>query len=259
MPSHGRAAIGGGLTQPMAESHGPDQVPLRCRGVEVRFGRTVALARLDLEAASRRVTGLVGPNGAGKTTTLRLAAGLVRADAGTVRVLGLDPDRQATAVRQRIGFLPDRPQLPAHLTARELLGLRASLYGLSRRAIADRLDQVVEELALASLLDRWCRVLSHGQAQRVALAAVLLPQPELLLVDEPMTALDLEAQMRVRRVLGRRTEEGVATVITTHTVDHIAALADRVVHLREGRVAGEREGTRDARELEAWLLGFGEP
>jgi ABC-type multidrug transport system ATPase subunit len=242
----------------MAEAHGSNHTPLLCRSVEVRFGRTVALAGLDLEAANGRITGLVGPNGAGKTTTLRLAAGLVQAAGGTVRVLGLDPIQRPTTVRRRIGFLPDRPQLPAHLTARELLELRAALYGLERAEIARRLDQVIEELALASLLDRWCRVLSHGQAQRVALAAVLMPQPELLLVDEPMTALDLEAQMRVRAVLRQRTEDGAATVITTHTVDHIAALADDVVHLRDGHVAGTRPGTRDARELEQWLLGFGE-
>jgi energy-coupling factor transporter ATP-binding protein EcfA2 len=127
---------------------------------------------------------------------------------------------------------------------------------MSRQDAARRLDSLRQELGLDALLERWCRVLSHGQAQRVALAAVLIPSPALLLVDEPMTALDLEAQIRVREVLRRCADNGAAVVVTTHTVDHIAALADRVVHLRQGRVAGERAGTRDVRELEEWLLGF---
>jgi ABC-2 type transport system ATP-binding protein len=93
----------------------------------------------------------------------------------------------------------------------------------------------------------------------VALAAVLLPEPPLVLVDEPMTALDLDAQLRVREALKARASAGAAVVLTTHTVDHVAALADRVVHLDRGRVSAEREGTRDVRELEAWLLAPDRP
>jgi ABC-2 type transport system ATP-binding protein len=214
----------------------------------------MAVRDLELEVLCGRITGLVGPNGAGKTTTLRLAAGLVRAHQGLVTVLGVDPGRRPTAARRSLGFLPDRPQLPAHLTPRELLRLRAALYDLSAARSTERTAALALELGIESLLDRWCRVLSHGQAQRVALASVLISEPRLLLVDEPMTALDLEAQMQVRSALRSRADAGSAVVITTHTVSHVAALADHVVHLRDGRVAGERDGTRDAEELERWLL-----
>jgi ABC-type multidrug transport system ATPase subunit len=228
--------------------------PFRCHGVEVRYGRVVALAGLDLVAEAGRVTGLVGPNGAGKTTTLRLAAGLVRPCRGEVRVGDVEPARRPTAARRLLGFLPDRPALPPHLSAREMITLRARLYGISGAVATSRLAEVAAELRIEPLLDRFLSALSHGQAQRVALAAVLLPEPPLLLVDEPMTALDLDAQIRVREVLRSRAERGAAVVLTTHTVDHVAALADRVVHLRDGRVSAERDGTRDVRELERWLL-----
>ncbi len=243
------------MNEPSAPLDRRDAAALSCSGVVVRFGQTEALAGLDLVARRGQITGLVGPNGAGKTTTLRLAAGLVQAERGSVRVLGLDPARRPVAVRRKLGFLPDRPVLPAHLAGSELLRLRAALYGLTPATVADRLDALTEELDLEPLLTRWCRELSHGQAQRIALAAVLLPDPPLLLVDEPMTALDLEAQVRVRTALRARADRGTAVVITTHTVDHIAALADLVIHLRQGVVTAERAGTRDARELEAWLLG----
>jgi len=228
--------------------------PLRCIGVEVRYGRVVALAGLDLVAEAGRVTGLVGPNGAGKTTTLRLAAGLVTPSRGEVRVGDVDPVRRPTAARRLLGFLPDRPVLPPYLSAREMILLRARLFGVAGAVAARRLARVAGELGLEPLLDRFLSALSHGQAQRVALAAVLVPEAPVLLVDEPMTALDLDAQIRVREALRARAEQGTAVVLTTHTVDHVAALADRVVHLAAGRVNAERDGTRDVRELERWLL-----
>ncbi len=229
---------------------------LQCRDIEVRYGSTVALNGLDLVVPGGLVTGLVGPNGAGKTTTLRLVAGLVPRTRGEVIVLGEDPGRNPTFVRRRLGLLPDRPTLPAHLTATELLHLRAALFGIGAEEASARIDALCTELGVEEIRSRWCHALSHGQAQRVALAAVLLPDPPLLLVDEPMTALDLAAQHAVRAALRRRAEAGAAVVVTTHTVAHVAALADRVVSLRGGRVQAERDGTRDAAELEAWLLAL---
>lgn len=220
----------------------------------VRYGKTVALDGASMVAEKGQVTGLVGPNGAGKTTSLRLAVGLVRPDSGTIRVTGLDPTRHPTRVRRRLAFLPDRPVLPTHLSARELLQLRGGLYQLHRNSLDHRIGAIAEELRLERLLDSWCSALSHGQAQRLALAAVLLPSPQVLLVDEPMTALDLESQVRVRGVLRRRAQEGTAIVLTTHTISHVAALADEIVHLRDGRVFGTRAGTKDTEELERWLL-----
>ncbi len=222
--------------------------------VVVRYGNTIALDGASLIAARGSVTGLVGPNGAGKTTSLKLAAGLVRPDAGAVLVAGLNPARQPTAVRRRLTFLPDRPVLPTHLSAREMLHLRGGLYAVGKAELKDRIDSISDELQLAEFLDKWCGALSHGQAQRLALAAVLLPCPEVLLVDEPMTALDLESQIRVRKVLQDRACDGMAVLLTTHTISHVAALADEIVHLNTGRVVGTRAGTRDAEELEEWLL-----
>ncbi|HHQ49181.1 MAG TPA: ABC transporter ATP-binding protein, partial [Acidobacteria bacterium] len=180
--------------------------------------------------------------------------GLVRPEGGTVRVFGADPVREPVAARRRLGLLPDRPALPAELTVRELLLFRAAFYGIRRRAAETAADRVAAELGVDGLLDRRAGTLSHGQAQRAALAAVLLPAPPLILVDEPMTALDLEAQTVVRAALLRRAERGAAVLMTTHTVGHVAALADRVLRMDRGRIAAVRAGTRDVEELERWIL-----
>ncbi len=234
-------------------------VVAECRDVVVCFGTTRALDGLDLDLAAGRITALVGPNGAGKTTTLRLLAGLVPRQAGDVRVFGLDPWRDPVNVRRRLGFLPDRPMLPRHLSVRELIRLRAALFGVEPDAAEGRARAVHSRLGVADLVESWCGALSHGQAQRVALAAVLVSEPDLLLVDEPMTALDLEAQMAVREELAARAEAGAAVVITTHTVAHVATLASRVVRLDRGRTSAERDGCPDVGELERWMLGSGPP
>jgi len=222
--------------------------------VTVTFGPTVALNGLSYEVEPGQVTGLVGANGAGKTTSLRLMAGLARARSGLVQVAGLDPARQPVAVRKRIGLLPDRPVLPPHLTVREVIRLRAALYEVPRQQAERNTERLTEPLGLSGLFDRWCRTLSHGQAQRAALATVLVPAPPVILVDEPMTALDLSSQLKVRRLLRELADEGTTVLLTTHTVAHLAQLADRVLHLSEGRLRGDRPGTRDVDELEAWLL-----
>ncbi len=231
-----------------------EDVRASCTDVVVRFGATHALDGLDLELGGGRITALVGPNGAGKTTTLRLLAGLVPRQRGEARVLGFDPWAHPVAVRRRLGLLPDRPVLPSHLSVLELVRLRAALYGLPRARLEAKVSAALRELAVDDLCRTWCGTLSHGQAQRVALAAVLVSDPDVLLVDEPMTALDLEAQVAVRSSLRRRADNGAAVVVTTHTVGHIAALADRIVRLGRGRVLGDRHGTRDVAELEEWML-----
>ncbi len=232
----------------------PEAPALVFRSVTVRFGAVTALDALDLEVRGGEITALVGPNGAGKTTTLRVTAGLVRPAAGSVAVFGHDPVAEPVAARRRLALLPDRPVLPAELTVRELLVLRAALYDLRGEAAAVAAEAVAGELGIDELLDRRAGTLSHGQAQRAALAAVLLHSPQLILVDEPMTALDLEAQTGVREVLGRCARDGASVLMTTHTVGHVAALADRVLRMERGRITAGRAGTRDVEELEGWIL-----
>jgi len=171
-----------------------------------------------------------------------------------VRVFGIDPVADPVPARRSLGLLPDRPALPPDLTVRELLTLRAALWGLHGAPARTALEAVSAALAIGGLLDRRGGELSHGQAQRAALAAVLLPDPPLVLVDEPMTALDLEAQTVVRTVLRDRAAAGAAILMTTHTVAHVAALADTVLRMEAGRIAASRAGTRDVEALERWIL-----
>lgn len=232
----------------------PDS-PLVISDVTVRYGPVRALDHLSLEIHAGRITALVGPNGAGKTTTLRLAAGLAQPAHGSARVFGHDPISEPIAARSRLAFLPDRPTLPPHLTVQELVLLRAGLWGHDdTAAVVERSRRLLADLGISGFEHRRGQALSHGQAQRVALAAVLITQPDLLLVDEPMTALDLEAQVAVRSVLRLTADRGAAVVITTHTVAHVAALADEIVRIEHGGVTGRRAGVRDPQELERWLL-----
>lgn len=209
-------------------------------GVERRFGRTAVLRGIDLECQQGETLALLGPNGAGKTTLLRILAQVLRPSAGEMRILGMNPARQAVEVRACLGFLGHETGLYADLTALENLRFTARLYAL------DRVDERAKEgLASVRLLpsEKVIRELSRGQQQRVALARVLLHEPKLLVLDEPWTGLDRDA----RRVLGERLDAhrkgGGATILTTHDLQTGYAVADRIVLLAGGRRF--REATTD--------------
>ena len=204
------------------------------------FDEVTALAGVDLRVERGEVVGLLGHNGAGKTTTVRVLAGLLPADRGTVRVAGLDPQADGSQVRRTIGVLPARPVVDDRLTARRNLRFAADTFGLDEDGLDARIEAALETFELADRADERVRGFSTGMRQRLSLARVLLPDPPILLLDEPTSALDPVAARQVRDLLARLARQQQRTVvICTHDLAEAEHLCDRVVVLEHGRVVAD--------------------
>ena len=218
------------------------------RGISQRFGRQPVLRRVDLELAPASIVGLVGANGAGKTTLFSIIAGLLQPDAGERWLFGRAADEVSTATRARMAHVAHAPQLYGGLSARENLQLHADLRracGLTTRPA----DEVLTELGLPmEAFDRPVSMHSRGMAQRVALARALAASPELLLLDEPFTALDAAGRDRFTEVLLGERARGAAILLSSHDLDTLTQICDRVVLLERGQLgrSAAHEGDRAA-------------
>lgn len=206
---------------------------VRARDITKRFGDVIALDCVDLDVAQGQIHGLVGPNGAGKTTLLGLLLGLAVADDGRLDILGTPVGRALTAPDGVAGFV-DGPGLYPSLTARQNLAALAALRGRDARSagIGDALDEV----GLTDLADDRVRGFSLGMRQRLGLAAALLTQPRLLVLDEPANGLDPAGKKHVHGVLTRLARDGTTVVLSSHRMDDLEALCDEVTILATGRV-----------------------
>ena len=207
------------------------------RDVTKRFARTQALAGVTVEV-STGVTGLLGPNGAGKTTLLRILATVLGPDDGSVRTLGLDPAdaRDRTRIRRSLGYLPQEPGFQRGFSVFEFVDYVAILKELTpARRRHDEVRRVIAAVDLTSVSDKRVRALSGGMRRRVALAAALLGDPQLLILDEPTAGLDPEQRLRFRELVSKA-GEGRAVLLSTHQTEDVAALCHDVVVLHEGRV-----------------------
>ncbi|MGW4525686.1 ABC transporter ATP-binding protein [Amycolatopsis sp. NPDC004378] len=203
---------------------------VRARGITKCFGDVVALDAIDLDVAQGQIHGLVGPNGAGKTTLLGLLLGLAAADEGRLEVLGTPAGRTLGGVA---GFV-DGPGLYPALTARQNLAALLALQGRDRKA--KRIDDVLGEVGLTDVADDRVRGFSLGMRQRLGLAAALLAEPRLLVLDEPANGLDPAGKKHVHGVLGRLAAGGTTVVLSSHRMDDLEALCSEVTILATGRV-----------------------
>ena len=200
------------------------------RGVDKRFGRTTALDGLDLSVEQGEVHAFLGPNGAGKTTTLRILLGLLRADAGHLDVLGMDPWRDATQIHRRLAYVPGDVSLWPNLTGGQTIDLIAHLQG---GGLAGRRDQLLADFDLDP--SRRCRTYSKGNRQKVALVAALATDARLFLLDEPTSGLDPVMEEAFRRWVRTLRGEGRTVLLSSHILSEAEALCDRVTILREGQ------------------------
>jgi len=202
------------------------------RGAGKSYGTLRALDGIDLALHGGELLALLGPNGAGKTTAISLLLGLVRADAGEVRLFGMDPQR--IEARRGIGVMLQDAQLPATLRVGELIRLTASYYP-SPRSVAES----AELAGVADLLQRPYGKLSGGQQRRVQFALALCGRPKLLFLDEPTVGMDIEARQKLWQAIRKLVAEGNAVVLTTHYLEEAEALADRVCVMARGKVVSE--------------------
>jgi ABC-2 type transport system ATP-binding protein len=206
-------------------------------GLTKKFGRTLAVDHVDI-ALPGGVIGVLGPNGAGKSTLLRMLATVLAPDSGSLRLLGHDPASPSgrVEIRRRLGFLPQSPRLYPGFTPRELVDYVAVLKEhTDRRARRVEVTRVLEAVGLAEVMHRKIRTLSGGMQQRVALAAALLGDPCLLVLDEPATGLDPEQRLELRALLARSAQRG-GVVLSTHNTGEITSLCQQVVVMRAGDI-----------------------
>ncbi|HET6763809.1 MAG TPA: ABC transporter ATP-binding protein [Longimicrobiaceae bacterium] len=229
---------------------------LRMADVAVRFGRLQALASVSLDVPRGSITGLIGRNGAGKSTSIRMLAGLLLPDAGSVQVLGRGFAAQATEIRQRTGYLLAEPALFAYLTPRETLAFLAEAYGVERGEASGRVEALLSFFDLRDAADRLVDGFSTGMLKRLGLAAALVHGPELLVLDEPFETLDPLIVRKLKRLLVDYAAAGGSVLLSSHLIDAVDEICDRIAILEKGRVmvAGP---TGQAKEGIAGKLGRG--
>lgn len=224
---------------------------ITAHGLARSFGTVQAVESIDFHAAPGEVTALIGPNGSGKTTLLLMLASLLRPDAGSIRIQGIDPAGNPRAVRAILGWMPDTLGVWESLTSREILITVAALYGIGKAQARVRAAELLEVVSLETLADTPARVLSRGQAQRLSLARALIHDPAVLLLDEPAGGLDPGARVHLRTLLGGLADRGKTVVISSHVLAELDEMADAAVFLSKGRTV------RSQRLAEAGMHGRG--
>lgn len=212
---------------------------IEVRDLHKAFGAVKAVDGVSFTARDGEITGLLGPNGAGKTTTLRMLYTLMTPDRGQVLVDGIDAAVDPLGVRRLLGVLPDARGLYKRLTARENIDYFARLHGLSEDLLKSRRDTLIEALEMGDIADRRTEGFSQGQRVKTAIARALVHDPRNVILDEPTNGLDVMATRALRQFMARLKGEGRCVLFSSHIMQEVAALCDRIVVIAHGRVVAD--------------------
>jgi ABC-2 type transport system ATP-binding protein len=221
----------------------PTRISLSISGLTKKFGSTTAVAGIDIDVPQGSFYGIVGPNGAGKTTTLSMATGLLRPGGGSITVFGHDVWRDPAAAKRLIGVLPDRLRLFDRLTGRQLLHYSGTLRGLDSATVRQRADDLTVAFGLEDAINRLVSDYSVGMTKKIALASSMIHSPRILVLDEPFESVDPVSAANVVEILERYVAGGGTVVLSSHSMDMIQRVCDRVAIIVEGRVLAK--GTVD--------------
>jgi ABC-2 type transport system ATP-binding protein len=216
------------------------------------YGDKTAVSDVNISVNAGEIFGFLGPNGAGKTTTIKMIAGLLRPTSGTVRVGGYDVISQPVQAKAACGYVPDEPNLYAKLTGRELLRFVSDLYGLDSAQSARRSEELLRLFGLVDAADETTDSYSHGMKQKTSLAAALVHDPKVLILDEPTVGLDPKSARLIKDLLRQMAERGAAVMLSTHILEIAQNMCDRIAIINQGKVIAS--GTMD----ELRQLGQGE-
>ena len=203
------------------------------------FGSFTAVAGIDFEVYKEECLGILGPNGAGKTTTMRMLLGLVRSDAGSLKILDYDMPAQGRQIREKIGVVPQLDNLDPDFTVIENLYTYARYFGFTAPKIKNRVKELLKFAALEHKADVKVPVLSGGMKRRLVLARSLINNPELLILDEPTTGLDPQARQLIWQRLRELKERGTTLVLTTHYMEEAQRLCDRLLIMDQGKILAQ--------------------
>ena len=209
---------------------------IETRNLTKRYGNLVAVNRLSLKIPRGTIFGFIGPNGAGKTTTIKLLGGLIEPDSGSILINGMDNRRFPVETKRQIGFIPDRPYLYEKLTGLEFLKFTADLYAMDASRFTEKAGGILERFALYEWKDELIESFSHGMKQRLIMAAAILHDPEIYIVDEPMVGLDPAGIKMVKRLFRDLARSGRTLFISTHTLSIAEELCDRIGIIQKGHL-----------------------
>ncbi len=201
-----------------------------------RYGEKVAVNNVSFNVYSGEVFGFLGPNGAGKTTTLKMIVGLLQPTSGTVKVAGYDVQTQPLFAKAASGYVPDTPNLYAKLTGRELLRFVGDLYNLDRSQVAQRIDELLHKFDLLSAANDTFDSYSHGMQQKTSLAAALIHNPKVLILDEPTVGLDPKSARLIKDILRQLADHGAAVMLSTHILEIAERMCDRIGIINKGEL-----------------------
>jgi sodium transport system ATP-binding protein len=239
---------------------------IQLKGLNKAFGAVKAVDGVSFTARDGEITGLLGPNGAGKTTTLRMLYTLMKADSGQVLVDGIDAAADPIAVRKRLGVLPDARGLYKRLTSRENIEYFGRLQGMDEATITRRIDGLVKALDMGEIIDRRTEGFSQGQRVKTAIARALIHDPKNCILDEPTNGLDVMATRAMRDFLRHLRAEGRCVLFSSHIMQEVGALCDRIVVIAHGHVVAdaspdalrEQAGTANLEDAFVKVIGSAE-
>ncbi|MES1259363.1 MAG: ABC transporter ATP-binding protein, partial [Gemmatimonadota bacterium] len=209
---------------------------IRLHHVAKRYGTFEAVKGIDLEIRPGELFGLLGPNGAGKTTTMRMIAGILAPTAGKIEIAGIDVIRKPVLAKANLGFIPDRPFVYDKLTGAEFLQFTAALYGQDGQEVAHRIDELLELFELTRWRNELTESYSHGMRQKLIIASALVHRPKVIVVDEPMVGLDPKSARLLKLIFRRFVERGGTVLMSTHTLEIVEEMCDRVGVIRQGEL-----------------------
>lgn len=217
----------------------PAESLIKASNLRKTYGDFNAVADIDLEVTRGESFGLLGPNGAGKSTTMRMIASTLQRTAGELEILGMDPNSHGPEIRSHLGVVPQQDNLDVELKVHENLFVYGRYFGLSRKYLANRVEELIDFAQLTEKRNEKVDNLSGGMKRRLTIARALINEPEILLLDEPTTGLDPQARHVLWDRLFRLKEQGVTLIVTTHYMDEAEQLCDRLVVMDQGKIMAE--------------------
>ncbi|MBW7919166.1 MAG: ABC transporter ATP-binding protein [Anaerolineae bacterium CFX3] len=209
---------------------------IETRSLVKRYGEKLAVNNVSFDVQGGEIFGFLGPNGAGKTTTIKMIVGLLQPTSGSVKVAGFDVQTQPLLAKAASGYVPDTPNLYAKLSGRELLRFVGDLYSLERGQTARRIDELLRVLELTAAADDTIDSYSHGMQQKTSLAAALVHDPRVLVLDEPTVGLDPKSARLIKDILRQLAERGAAVMLSTHILEIAERMCDRIGIINKGEL-----------------------
>jgi ABC-2 type transport system ATP-binding protein len=210
---------------------------VKLASVSKRYGDITAVDYLDLEVKKGEILGLLGQNGSGKSTTLKMILGLVKPDAGSVNVLGINVEDDPVAVKRKVGYVPESPRVYEFLTGLEFLDFTGDVYEMRIEEKKKRIEEFLKALDLEGREGDMISSYSEGMKQKVVIISALLHRPELLILDEPLSSLDPKSARIVKDLLREMASQGVTTIMSTHILEIAQAMCDRIAIMYNGRIS----------------------